>query len=311
VRLDAEKIVSQGRESWCLLHRNRTEFSIGVKTHQEITIMSKSLRNSVFAALLLSLCSVVAWAQAGKGGSMNCNNQGFNDRLVNHCEIREQTIAATGLLNVDARQNGGVAVKGWDRQDVLVRSKVQASSTTQAGAEQLAKQVRVETAGGKIFAEGPTSEKDNRWSVSYEIFVPRRTDLSLQAHNGGIVISEVSGRLDFTAMNGGVVLRRVGGAVKGSTTNGGVVIELSGNRWDGEALDVRTTNGGIVMSVPENYSAHLQTGTVNGNLSIDFPVTVQGRITREIAVNLGAGGQTVRAMTTNGGIKIKRVDAEN
>jgi hypothetical protein len=61
------------------------------------------------------------------------------------------------------------------------------------------------------------------------------------------------------------------------------------------------------MSVPENYSAHLETGTVNGHLSVDFPVTVQGRITRELAVNLGSGGPTVRAMTTNGGVRIKRV----
>ena len=61
------------------------------------------------------------------------------------------------------------------------------------------------------------------------------------------------------------------------------------------------------MAVPENYSAHLEAGTVNGDLSIDFPVTVQGRITRELEVNLGAGGPTVRAMTTNGGVKIKRL----
>jgi len=89
-----------------------------------------------------------------------------------------------------------------------------------------------------------------------------------------------------------------------------LVVELDGSRWDGEELDVRTTNGGIVMSVPDNYSAHLETGTVNGHLSIDFPVTVQGRITRELAVNLGSGGATVRAMTTNGGVRIKRAGAE-
>lgn len=88
------------------------------------------------------------------------------------------------------------------------------------------------------------------------------------------------------------------------------MIELVGTRWDGEELDVKTTNGGTVLSVPENYSAHLETGTVNGHLSIDFPITVQGRISREVAVNLGGGGATVRAMTTNGGVKIKRTGTD-
>jgi len=69
---------------------------------------------------------------------------------------------------------------------------------------------------------------------------------------------------------------------------------------------VRTTNGGIVMSIPENYSARLETGTVNGSISVDFPVTVQGRINKELAVNLGSGGAMVKAMTTNGGVRIKR-----
>jgi len=105
-------------------------------------------------------------------------------------------------------------------------------------------------------------------------------------------------------------LRRIGGAVRGSTTNGGLVIELTGDRWDGETLDVSTTNGGVIMSVPENYSAHLETGTVNGSISVDFPVTVQGRINKELAVNLGAGGATVKAMTTNGGVRITRRTAD-
>src|SRR4029078_6689211 len=167
-------------------------------------------------------------------------------------------------------------------------------------------QVRIETAGNKIFATGPENQKDYHWSGSYEVFVPRRSDISAETHNGGISISEVNGRIDFTAVNGGVVLKKCGGSVHGSTTNGGLVVELAGDRWDGETLERRTTNGGVSMSVPENYSANLQTGTVNGHISVDFPVTVQGRITKELAVSLGSGGATVRAMTTNGGVRIKR-----
>ena len=269
--------------------------------------MNNWIGRIVVSAATLSLLSGLAIAQDTSRGSLSCRDNWYSDRLIGHCEIKEQTLAAGGVITVDARKNGGVSIKGWDRNEVLVRARIQTSASTQSEADDLAKQIKIETAGGKIFAAGPETRRDYHWDVSYEIFVPRRSDLSLEAYNGGISIADVSGRIEFTGHNGGVVLRRVGGLVRGGTTNGGVVVELDGARWDGETLDVKTTNGGIVMSVPENYSAHLETGTVNGHLSVDFPVTVQGRITRELAVNLGSGGPTVRAMTTNGGVKIKRI----
>jgi hypothetical protein len=264
---------------------------------------------SVLIATLLALASVCALAQDRGRGSLTCRetNNWYGDRLVGNCEIREQTLEASGgTISVDGRQNGGVSVKGWDQGQILVRAQIQTGAPNAGEAVQLARQVRIETAGNKIFASGPENQKDYHWSVNYEVFVPRRSDLSLETNNGGISISEVNGRIDFSASNGGVVLKKCGGSVHGSTTNGGLVVELAGDHWEGETLDVRTTNGGVSMSVPENYSAHLQTGTVNGSISVDFPVTVQGRITKELAVNLGSGGATVRATTTNGGVRIKR-----
>ncbi|MGI8735137.1 MAG: DUF4097 family beta strand repeat-containing protein [Pyrinomonadaceae bacterium] len=272
--------------------------------------MNRWLRLGVFVAATLSVSGAVALANGDKDGSLSCRDNWYSDRLVGQCEIREQKLPAGGVLTVDARRNGGVSIKGWDQNEILVRARVQAAAATQAEADQLAKQIKIETSGGKIFAVGPESRKDSQWNVSYEIFAPRRTDLSLEAYNGGIYIADITGRIEFNAHNGGVVLKRVGGTVRGGTTNGGLVVELVGTRWDGEELDVKTTNGGIVLSVPENYSAHLETGTVNGHLSIDFPITVQGRISRELAVNLGGGGATVRAMTTNGGVKIKRTGSD-
>jgi DUF4097 and DUF4098 domain-containing protein YvlB len=270
--------------------------------------MNKWLRRSAFILMLTIVSTLSAFANKDedKDKAMACRDDWHSDRLLSHCEIKEQTLPAAGAISVDGRQNGGVSVKGWDRNEILVRARIQTAAPTQGEADAFAQRITIETAGAKIFANGPETRRDYNWSVSYEVFVPRRSDLSLTAHNGGISISDVQGRLEFTAVNGGVALRRVGGTVHGGTTNGGLSIELTGDRWDGEEMDVKTTNGGISMSVPENYSAHLETGTVNGNLSIDFPVTVQGRITRELAVNLGSGGPTIRAMTTNGGVRVKR-----
>jgi DUF4097 and DUF4098 domain-containing protein YvlB len=271
--------------------------------------MYRFVRRSALIAAMLTFAAASVLAQ--KGGSLSCReNSWYNDRLVGNCEIREQTLALSGgPIAIDGRQNGGVSVKGWDQNQVLVRARVQTGAPTAEEAAALSRQIRVETAGAKIFASGPESRRDYHWDVSYEVFVPRRADVSVETQNGGIAIAEVTGRIDFSAVNGGVVLKRVGGTVRGSTTNGGLVVELAGDRWDGETLDVSTTNGGVIMSVPENYSAHLETSTVNGSVNVDFPVTVQGRINKQIALNLGSGGATVRATTTNGGVHLKRVTA--
>jgi len=277
--------------------------------------MYRILGRSVLIAALVTFTGVVALAQKDKvkdkDRSLTCREDSwYNDRLVSNCDIREQTLALSGgAIAIDGKQNGGISVKGWDQGQILVRARVQAAAPTAAEAQALGQQVRIETSGAKIFASGPETRRDYHWDVSYEVFVPRRADLSLETHNGGIAIADVNGRIDFSAVNGGVVLKRVGGAVRGETTNGGLVVELSGDRWDGESMDVSTTNGGVIMSVPENYSAHLETGTVNGSVNTDFPVT--GRITKQIALNLGSGGATVRAMTTNGGVSLRKKSTIN
>lgn len=272
--------------------------------------MRRLVYGSVLAAAFVAIVCGSAFAQPARdrNSSLTCREGNwYNDRLVSFCQIREQTLAPAGQLTIDGRQNGGVSVKGWDQNQILVRARVQTGALSSPEAESLAAQIRIETGGSKIYASGPDSQKNAHWDVSYEVFVPRRSDISIETHNGGIFIAEINGRINFTALNGGVVLRKVGGTVRGSTTNGGLVVDLVGDRWDGDSLDVSTTNGGIVMSVPENYSASIQTGTVNGSINVDFPVTVQGRINKQLSFNLGSGGASVRATTTNGGVRIQKI----
>jgi DUF4097 and DUF4098 domain-containing protein YvlB len=142
--------------------------------------------------------------------------------------------------------------------------------------------------------------------VSYEVWAPRQTDLHLVTQNGGISVQDVEGRFDLNAVNGGIALTRVSGDVHGATTNGPLNVELDGDRWRGNGLDLRTTNGPVNLAIPEGYSARLETGTVNGGMRIDFPVTLQGNIGRRITTDLGDGGPPIRAVTTNGPVNIRR-----
>jgi hypothetical protein len=239
-------------------------------------------------------------------GDRDCND-GWGDRRASFCEVREDSIGGANPIDVDASPNGGIVVRGWDRGDVLVRSKVRARADTDADARRLASGVRIDTLGGRVRADGPASTSgDENWSVSFELSVPRAAMLTLNTKNGGITIENFDGTAKFHAVNGGVTINNVNGDVRGETLNGGLTIDLQGDHWDGAGLDVETHNGGVKLTVPSNYSAELETGTVNGGLRIDFPVTVSGRLSRQLTTTLGAGGRRIRAMTTNGGVTVRR-----
>src|SRR5215467_6812296 len=120
-------------------------------------------------ALVLSASSLPALQPQP---TLNCDQNHGNSNRANYCEMREQTVsAAGGLVSVDGRPNGGIAVKGWDRADVLVRAQVRTSADSDAEARDLARQVNVQTAGAQIKADGPKGDQDRNWSVSYEVFV--------------------------------------------------------------------------------------------------------------------------------------------
>jgi DUF4097 and DUF4098 domain-containing protein YvlB len=238
---------------------------------------------------------------------LSCSNSGYEDR-ARYCEMREQSVAAVGLLNVDAGANGGATVKGWSGNEVLVRARVDSWGSTDADAHGLASQVYIDASGGNVQARGPQAANNSGWAVSFEIFVPQATNLTVKTVNGGIKISDVRGTLRFEATNGGVHLARLAGDVSGSTVNGGVNIQLAGTAWDGNRVDVTTRNGGVNISVPENYSAHFRTETRNGSLRSDFPLTVQGELrSPSHDFSLGAGGALIHVTTTNGGVKLNRI----
>jgi DUF4097 and DUF4098 domain-containing protein YvlB len=144
--------------------------------------------------------------------------------------------------------------------------------------------------------------------------VPRRTDLELRTSNGGLRVAGVAGRLRLTSSNGGLTLDSVGGAVVGRSSNGGVRATLAGRAWDAAGLadaglDLQSSNGGASLHVPADYSAQVSVGTNNGQLSVEFPVTVQGRVdARRLELTLGRGGAPVRVSTHNGGVRLGRVD---
>jgi hypothetical protein len=235
------------------------------------------------------------------------DHEGHGDEREVVCEVRTLEPRLAGrLLTVDGMRNGGVHVEASDEPGVHVSARIQTRARRLEDAAALARELRILADGDRLRAEGPPQEDRASWAVNYVIRVPRSHDLEITTHNGPISVRGVSGRLALDAQNGPISLRDVGGDVRARTRNGPLSVELAGARWDGRGLDAETRNGPVTLEIPEGYSARLETGTVNGPMRIDFPVTVQGVVGRRIETTLGQGGPTIRAVTTNGPVTIRR-----
>lgn len=267
---------------------------------------------TLFALTLLALPAGTLRAQDTDDDWLDdCRRDKWRERRVTHCEIRETGIKATaGTLTVEPGMNGGVSIEGWDRDSVAVTARIQVHARSEEDAQAVARDIRIEASGRMIRAVGPDPIGRNQsWSVSFIVMTPRRTDLSLETHNGPLSVRDVHGRMELATLNGPLALHDVGGDVRARVQNGPLHVQLAGTRWAGAGLDAEAVNGPAILGIPEGYGAELEFGTVNGPMTVDFPltVTIQGRITHRVSSTLGSGGPPVRVVTRNGPMVVRRL----
>ncbi len=254
--------------------------------------------------LFLTSAALCLFAGQGLTAADNCTaDHWHSNNQPTVAESREQRLSAAANTNVNPGLNGGIRIHGWDHQDVLVRACIHASAPTEAEAQALLKEIKIVRGPADIEPDGPSNSSSRHWNLSYEIWMPNKSNLQAHSINGGITIESLEGQIRFHTQNGGVNLTNVAGDVDGSTQNGGLTVQLNGSSWRGTGLRAETQNGGVNMSVPDGYSAQVEASTVNGGMHVNFPVQLSGKT---LTFNLGSGGAPVRVKTTNGGVHITK-----
>ena len=263
----------------------------------------------------LTLLAIPLYAQSFttapcNGDEGNTHNTSLFGNKEKVCELRRTTLPLVNGEIIVSGKNGGIEVIGEDRQNIALEARVVAQDSSTEQARSLLKEIKILT-DGSIRAEGPSSGSffglfGNSWYVNFRLHVPRHLAAQLHSENGGIDISNIDGEISANTTNGGLTLRDLGGRVHATTVNGGVNVALNGTQWRGEGLFAKSTNGGVTVNAPDHYSAHLIAATVNGGISVAFPITIQGSIRNHIDTQIGQGGPTIQVETTNGGVSIDR-----
>jgi DUF4097 and DUF4098 domain-containing protein YvlB len=238
-------------------------------------------------------------------------------------------------------QNGRVTVEAWDQPKVRIQITRIARASDERKAEEYVRQIQAEVTVRsdriEIKSHYPKRqesigiwavlvEKATSFQTHYYVQVPVRTNLDLESSNGDIRVRGTQGSLSAQSTNGGIEVSGANGEISTSTTNGGIEVTGSSGSLNAEttngsivvairtlepkgAVKAETTNGNVEVYLPRDVKATLQAETTNGTVALSYPLTTSGIMTsRTVHGTIGGGGSTVSLATTNGKIRVGRLE---
>lgn len=147
--------------------------------------------------------------------------------------------------------------------------------------------------------------RDNDVKVDFTVRVPAGVRLKAKTVNGGVTANDLRSEVEAGTVNGNVEVSTTEGA-EAKTVNGSIHATMGRAQWEG-SREFNTVNGSITLRVPSALSTDFQANTVNGNIETDFPITMQGTISkRRVKGVIGGGGRALEMKTVNGSIRLLR-----
>lgn len=229
--------------------------------------------------------------------------------LFEHQESTEFTgefspAAVVELKNV----NGSVTIKTWDREEYqLIVTK---TSRHEENLELLEVHQDISRDHAKIEVHIPKkkgwfSMSQIQGKVNLVLTVPSTVDLDkISTVNGTVELSDVMGPVTASSVNGRINATNLGGPTKLNTVNGAISASFTHLAHDAD-LSFGTVNGSIQLRLPEDLHADVRSSVVNGRISCDFPIKLEGsKSGRKLRGQIGNGGSAIAARSVNGSIKL-------
>jgi len=189
---------------------------------------------------------------------------------VMKAEEHTLTKAEAPVLHVRPHKNGGVQVRGWDK-DVYSVTACKAAANYGGEAERVLSQITMSVSGGEVSTSGPNGDED--WTIFLLVRAPKASTIDLETENGPLSLYGVDGKLTAHANNGPISLHDFSGdaeiratngpiSIAGSsgnlrvrTENGPISINLKGKSWSGTGLSADAQNGPVSLFVPADYQS--------------------------------------------------------
>jgi DUF4097 and DUF4098 domain-containing protein YvlB len=236
---------------------------------------------------------------------------------ADHGDVRVSELH--GDVTVSARK-GDVDLSGINGT-VLAQVNNDDSSVTAKGVkgsftvEGRAGDISLENIDGPVMLQGDffgTTEAQQvngplRFETSRTNFSAARVDGDLSIESGDLQGNRLLGPVMLTSRNRTIELDDISGAVTVTNRNGAVSVTSATPLG---TVEISNQHGSIDLGLPEHAAFSLDAQAKNGSLENDFGLEPQGdNAVRRLSGTVGSGGPTVRVMTSDGDVTIRKAVA--
>ncbi len=127
---------------------------------------------------------------------------------------------------------------------------------------------------------------------------------TLSSSGGGIDAADIAGDLEAGSSGGGVDIRDAHGAVVAESSGGAVSVGFAVGNAKGGHLS--SSGGGVAATVDPTVGLEIDASSSGGSVDCDLPLTVRGRVGRDdVRGTLNGGGAVLKLRSSGGGIDIQ------
>ena len=235
------------------------------------------------------------------------------------------TVSGKPELRVET-DDASVTVRTWDQKSIAARVTTTRWKIGQGEVEVFERQ-----AGDRVEITVRCPHRNfafslgNR-SIHVEIQVPRHIQVDIHTGDGGIHVSGLEGETRLRTGDGGIDADSLDGSLDAESGDGHLRVRgrldvlklhtgdgsieadvLPGSKmasgWRAESGD-----GSVTIRLPADFSAELDAHTGDGNIQVDFPITLPGgRRDHDLRATLNGGGAPFAIRTGDGSIHVGRL----
>lgn len=177
--------------------------------------------------------------------------------IVTGCYIEKANYQRTENLSVPLAPGsnlvaetsfGSIKVTGADVAECNVIATISAGASTEEEAKEIAEKVKIETELVEktltVKAKKPQIKKEQSIGISFEIIVPKQTDVECSSSFGAIKLADINGNAKAKTSSGSITAENIKGSAKLDTSFG----SINCNNISGGDINLKTNSGKITLT---------------------------------------------------------------